>query len=169
MTKLTANRLRFVLFWFMASYAGLVYAASFAQDMRDFDFASFGLAAVAGLLSGMGRTLISLLSETRPVFSLWPEMLKDAFVALFGGGVVFLCIAAYNGTAAGATVLGMTLPSCTSELRLLLILWAGASRGRWQSALDQFASDAIANARQRLRGGAPVDPSSTNTMSLSDK
>jgi hypothetical protein len=167
MTKLLASRL--VALWFLASYAGLVYAASFAQDVRDFDYASLGLAAVAGLLGGAGRSLISLLSETRPVFSIWPEVLKDLIVALIGGGLVFLCIAAYNGTAANGTFLGMTFPMCASELRLLLILWAGASRGKWLGTLDEFAADAIANARQRLRGGAPVDPASTSTMSLSDK
>jgi hypothetical protein len=62
----------------------------------------------------------------------------------------------------------MTLPQIARDFRILIIVVAGASRGRWLGVVDRLATDAIANARQKLRGGVPEAPSSA-TVPLGEK
>lgn len=142
--------------WLMC-FCALSYAAttSFAQDVAAYDWTSLLLAGAAGLLGGAGRTLLTLVSEKAFVGNLRWVLLKDLVVALIGGGFAYLCIQGYNDWARTLSI--VSLPQVDRGFRVLIIVLAGASRGRWLGIVDRFAADAIANARQKLRGGAPSD------------
>jgi len=150
----------------LACYGALVWAANntFAQDMLDYDWVSLLLAAGAGLVGGAGRTLLTLLTKTSLVGNQKVLLLKDLAVALVGGAAVFLCIEAWNVVSDR-----MHWIHVDRGLRVVILVYAGYSRGRWLGVLDSFATDLIARARQWIRGkaedpavaAAPPDPTGT--------
>lgn len=157
------------IYLWIVCYTALSHAStSFAQDVIAYDWLSLIFAASAGLLGGAARTIFTLVSERALVGNVKALLLKDLVVALIGGAAMYLAIQGYNA-AAGAMGDFLKLPTIVHDLRVLLILWAGFSRGRWLGVLDRFASDAIANASSRLRGGAPVDPPPSVAAPLGDK
>lgn len=145
----------------LACYGVLSYAATtstFAQDVQAYDWVSLLLSGVAGLVGGAGRTILTLVGEKQIVGNLRWVLAKDMVVALIGGGFAYLCIQGYNDWVLGLSI--VHLPQVDRGFRVLIIVLAGASRGRWLGVVDRFTTDAIANARQKLRGGAPDDPPS---------
>lgn len=156
MAKKAINR---VVFCWLLCYAALSHAAStLTQDIVGYDWLSLVLAGFAGALGGVARTILTLLTDKRPVLDLRVEAAKDIAVALIGGLVVYMFIGGYNSFAGNLDL--VKLPQITRDFRILLLVYAGFSRGRWFAQVDGFASDAIDNVRQKLRGGAPVPPSS---------
>lgn len=142
---------RLIAAW-LACYSGLLWASTtFAQDVQAYDWLSLVFALAAGLLGGAGRTVITLVSQASVVPNTRVLLLKDLVVALVGGGVAYLCVQGYNSAASSITL--VTLPPVTRDLRVLIILAAGYSRGRWLGVVDRLASDAIDTARAKLRGG----------------
>lgn len=155
--------------WLMC-FCALSYASTttFAQDVAAYDWTSLLLAGAAGLLGGAGRTLLTLVSEKAFVGNLRWVLLKDLVVALIGGGFAYLCIQGYNDWARTLSI--VSLPQVDRGFRVLIIVLAGASRGRWLGVVDRLAADAIANARQKLRGGVPSDePPITAAVPLEPK
>lgn len=147
---------RALLAW-LACYSALCYAnTTFAEDVAAYDWMSLVFAAAAGLLGGAARTIFTLVSERAIVGNVKTLLLKDLVVAILGGAIMYLAIQGYNSAASAITMI--SLPGITRDLRVLFIVGAGFSRGRWFGVLDRFASDAIANASSKLRGGAPQDP-----------
>lgn len=155
MTKRQINRAVFI--WLLC-YASVSYAASTLRaDIAGYDWLSLVLAGMAGALGGVARTIVSLLTDKRPVLDLKIEAAKDVCVALVGGLMVYVIIGGYNSFAHEIELI--KLPQITRDFRILLLVYAGFSRGKWLGAADNFAADAIDNVRQKLRGGAPVTPS----------
>lgn len=144
------------------------YAANqtFAEYMAVYDWPSLLLAGACGLLGGAGRTLMTQMSEQQVITKWRFILMKDLVVAMFGGTLAFLCIDGYNSWAASLT--SMTMPTIDRGFRVLIIVLAGASRGRWLGVVDKLTSDALANASQKIRGGAPKEPA-TLPAPLSDK
>lgn len=158
---------RLLSLWLL-SYGALSYAATtFAQDVAAYDWRSLLLAGCAGLLGGVGRTILTLMSERQFVGNLQWLIVKDLIVALIGGGFAFLCVEGYNDWSSGLSI--VQLPPIDRGFRVLVVVIAGASRGRWLGVVDRLASDAIANARKRLRGGAPVDAPTSAAVPLEGK
>lgn len=152
----------------LCCFTGLVYAAtSMSQYVRDFDYLSLFFAAAAGAVGGFGRTVITLMQKERPVLDVRNELLKDITVALLGGAWVYGWIQGYNALARNE-VFGVSLPVVPDDMRVILIVLAGASRGRWMGATDAFISDTMQNLRSKLRGGEPVEPTSV-IQPLGDK
>jgi len=140
----------------LCSYNTLIWAStSFAQDIHNYDWMSLLLAAAAGLLGGAGRTILTLVSPRALVGNVPVLLLKDLVVALVGGAVVYMIIQGYNSWAGSLTY--FNLPPITRDFRVLLIVLAGGSRGRWLGVVDRFATDAIANARKKLGAGIAAD------------
>lgn len=157
---------RLLVVWLLC-YSALTYAAStLAQDVAQYDWASLLCAFAAGLLGGAGRTILTLVSDKEFVGNIRLVLVKDLVVAMIGGGFAYIAIQGYNGIAAGLTI--VTLPPIARDFRILVIVVAGASRGRWLGVVDRFTTDAIANARQKLRGGAAEPPPSV-TAPLGEK
>lgn len=145
----------YVLLW-LTAFCTLTYAqTTLAQDLASYDWASLALAFAAGLVGGAGRTILTLASGYQLVGNIRLVLLKDMVVALIGGAFAFLCIQGYNSFVGGWT--DWTMPQITRDFRVLIIVLAGASRGRWLGVLDRLAADAIANARHKLRGAAPQE------------
>lgn len=149
---------RLLVAWLLC-YSALTYAASsLVQDVAQYDWASLLCALAAGLLGGAGRTILTLVSDKEFVGNIRLVLMKDLVVAMIGGGFAYIAIQGYNSVAATATI--VSLPQIARDFRILIIVVAGASRGRWLGVVDRFTTDAIANARQKLRGGAPEPPPS---------
>lgn len=141
----------------LACYSALCYANNtLAQDLMVYDWMSLVFAAAAGLLGGAARTIFTLVSERAIVGNVKTLLLKDLVVAVIGGAAMYLAIQGYNSAVGAMTI--VSLPPIARDLRVLFIVGAGFSRGKWFGTLDRFASDAIANASSKLRGGAPADP-----------
>lgn len=150
-----------LVFLWLWSYTNLLYAVTlgpFSEDVHGFDFESLAYAAAAGLLGGAGRTIYSLASDKVLVGSLWREGFKDGIIAILGGVVAFVIV----------TYLANFWPSIfTREGRMILIVLAGASRGKWANALGDLIGDALGNLRGRVRGG-PKDPPASTSMPLEE-
>lgn len=163
MQKMTS---RLIAVWLLC-YSALSYAASsLFQDVAQYDYASLLTAFAAGLLGGAGRTILTLVSDKEFVGNIRMVLIKDLVVAMIGGGAAYILIQGYNTVAASMTI--VSLPPIARDFRILIIVFAGASRGRWLGVIDRFTTDAIANARQKLRGGAPEPPPSV-TAPLGDQ
>jgi hypothetical protein len=137
-----------MLIW-LSLYTALCRAqTSFAEDVAAYDFLSLLFAMAAGLLGGAARTILTLASEKQLVGNVKMVLLKDLVVALFGGGMAYLLIQGFNSVAHSLTV--VALPTITRDLRVLLVVGAGFSRGRWMGVVDKLATGAIVKAQKRL-------------------
>ena len=144
------------VFAWLCGYSTLLWASTtFAEDIRAYDWMSLLFAASAGLLGGAARTIITMISPRALVGNVRALLLKDLVVALVGGAVVYMVIQGYNAWVSSLTI--VSLPMIARDLRVLLIVAAGYSRGRWLGVVDRFATDALANVQQKLRGNAPPD------------
>ena len=156
------------LFAWLACYSALCYAQNtLAQDLIAYDWMSLVFAAAAGLLGGAARTIFTLVSERAIVGNVKTLLLKDLVVAVIGGAAMYLAIQGYNSAVGVMTIIA--LPPIARDLRVLLIVGAGFSRGKWFGTLDRFASDAIANASSKLRGGAPPEPPASVALPSGDQ
>ena len=143
-----------LLFVWLCCYSALTWAnTTFAQDIIAYDYASLFFAALAGLLGGAGRTIVTLTSPGTPVGNVRMLLLKDLVVALVGGAVVFVVIQGWNSI---ADRIGWFV--FARDFRILLIVAAGYSRGRWFGVLDKMATNAIANVSEKVLGGATAPP-----------
>lgn len=150
--------LAFLWLW---SYTNLLYATvalgPFSADVQGFDFESLLYAAAAGLLGGAGRTIYSLASDKVLVGSLWREGLKDGVIAILGGMVAFVLV----------TYLANYWPGVfTREARMIAIVLAGASRGKWANWLGDMVSDGLGNIRNKVRGAPVADATSSSAVPL---
>jgi hypothetical protein len=135
-----------LLFIWLCCYTGLSYAAgSLYDDAKSYDWGSLWVAACAGMLGGFLQTILTLSSDKRIVLDIIKDAGKDLVVALIGGLAVYLCIQAASGF--------VTIPR---DVRILLIVGAGFSRGRWQWVIAKFAGDAVNRGRGLVRGEPPT-------------
>ena len=150
----TINR---ALIAWLGCYSTLTWASTtYAQDILAFDWMSLLFAAASGLLGGAARTIVTMISPKALVGNVKVLLAKDLIVALLGGAVVYMLIQGYNSWASSLTI--VTLPPIARDLRVLLVVAAGYSRGRWLGVVDRFATNAIANATQKALGGAAEPP-----------
>lgn len=153
-TPKTTNAL--ILIW-LCCYTGLTYAAgSLFDDAKTYDWGSLWVAACAGMLGGFLQTILTLSSDKRVVLDILKDTVKDLMIALVGGLVVYLVIQA---------VISAQIVAIPRDVRILLIVGAGFSRGRWQWALSKFANDAVTRGRTFVRG----DPPTSTSAPLGDK
>ena len=147
---------RALILW-LGCYSTLTWASTtYAQDILAFDYMSLVFAAASGLLGGAARTIITMISPRALVGNVKVLLMKDLVVALVGGAVVYMVIQGYNAWVASMTL--VTLPPIARDLRVLLVVAAGYSRGRWLGIVDRLATNALANFQAKLPGGAPNDP-----------
>lgn len=151
------NHINIALGAWLATYSGLCWASNtLAQDIIQYDWLSLLFAIAAGLLGGAARTIYTMVSSQSVVGNIKTLLMKDLIVAMIGGAAMYLFVQGWNSWTSSMT--SITLPGIQRDLRVLFIVGAGFSRGRWFGVLDKFTTDAIANASSKLRGGAPVDP-----------
>lgn len=143
---------RAALVW-LACYSWLLHAHAtgiipLAQEAKAYDYESLAWAAAFGLMGGVFRTILSLMSERVILLNIWRTMARDLVFALIGGAAVYVFV----------QWLATLLPNIFGkELRMLAILIAGASRGRWQDFLAGVATDYSAGLRAKLRATTAAD------------
>lgn len=146
--KITVNVL--LILWAVCA-AQVVYAATFTQDLRVFDYESLLWGCIAGLLGGALRTIFTLASDNRVVYSILKESRKDMVVALLAGGCAYLLLIA----------IASKYPDLiTREIRLVAIVGAGWSRLWFFNNLNRVITSKLDDFNQKTRDGAPVEPSS---------
>jgi hypothetical protein len=155
--KSNAKIARRAAFVWLVCYSWLLHAQAngiipLSKEAYTYDYESLAWAAVFGLMGGVFRTILSLLSERVILLHIWKEMARDLVFALIGGAAVYVLV----------QWLATLLPNVFGkELRMLAILIAGASRGRWQDFLAGVATDYSASLRARLRSSAPTEAPSS--------
>lgn len=137
-----------VVMW-LASYTGLVYAASLAQEARDYDYVSLAVAGAGGLLGAVLRTILTLAQEKYLVIDVLRQSRRDFVIGFIGGLLTY-------GVIQGLSSWGIfTVPR---DMRILIIVAAGFSRGKWLPVMQGGASDLVAAGRAKLRiPTAPAD------------
>lgn len=138
-------------------------AASYAADIKSYDYESLLWALAAALLGGAARTILTLASDKIVVLDLMREARKDAIVAMIGGGICYLIVQF------GMTVMPQFI---NSEFRMLALLATGFSKGKWQIKLGTLVDDGFANLRNKVRGEAgppPEDHPASANMPLDPK
>jgi hypothetical protein len=167
-SEVTVARRAAIVWIVLYSWLVHVHAAgiiSMSEEARTYDYESLGWAAVFGLMGGVCRTIVSLMSEQFILLEFWRNLRRDLVFALMGGAAMYVLVQA----------LATLVPNIFGkEVRMVCILIAGASRGRWQVSIAGVASDGMANIRAKVRAGAPPpppseDPPSTIVVPLSEK
>lgn len=138
----------------------VVYAATFADDLRALDYESIALSVFAGLLGGALRTIFTLASENRPVWQVVLEARRDMVVAMMAGGAAYLLMYA----------IASKYPDLiTREIRPVVILAAGWARLNFFRRVNQLANSGLDNVNQKVRNGAPADPPPAAPPPLNDR
>lgn len=131
------------------SYTGLVYAyVTLSQEMRGtFDYESLGWGAAIGAGAGIARTILWLASEKSVVIHFWGQLWRDVIVALIGGAFAYVLV----------TYLATIWPQVfIKELRFIVILVVGASKGRWQNAVFDLVGILMVRVSRIVSGAEPV-------------
>lgn len=131
------------LLMFMYTYPRAMQAATFAEDMRDYDYESLLWAIATGLLGGFARTLVSLASDKLIVNNVWKEAAKDAVVSIIAGGAALIIIEVLRAT---------YWPTVPSAVRFAFILFAGASRIAFFGQVNTFITKIIDAGTNRIVG-----------------
>lgn len=153
--KREANIGRWAAMVWLACYSVLLHAHAagiipLSEEAYAYDYESLAWAAAFGLMGGVFRTILSLMSERVILLNIWRTMARDLVFALIGGAAVYVLV----------QWLATLMPNVFGkELRMLAILIAGASRGRWQDFLAGVATDYSAGLRAKLRAGTPAEAS----------
>lgn len=144
--------LRLLAVLWMASCSAMVYAGalvpSLATELDAYDWPSVLFAGGFGVMGGIGATIVRLMSTKVFVLYPWRQLIRDLVVAMIGGAVIYMLF----------LWLQTVSPSIfNKELRMIAIIIAGASQGRWRDVVSRFAVDGVA------AGFARVFPSTTRT------
>jgi hypothetical protein len=131
------------LLLFIYTYPRAIQAATFAEDMRDYDYESILWAIATGLLGGFARTLVSLASDKVIVSNVWREAAKDAVVSIIAGGAALVFLEALR------SVYWQSMPSA---VRFAIILFAGASRVSFFGYLNKFITQVMDAWTARIAG-----------------
>lgn len=150
------------LLWLIA-LTRVAYASTLFEDVTSWDYESLLTAALGGVLGGFFKTIYSLATDSRAVFTILKEARKDLVVAALAGGFVYILMIMTNSKWPGTV---------TPEIRfggLLIAGWAGTTVF---TLFERLARARIDAAEQQLRAGAPAvppSPPSSAAVPLGDK
>ena len=156
------NRLivQFLLAVWGLCFMRVVYAATFAVEVRGFDYESLMWGAVAGLLGGALRTIFTLATENVVVYSVLKEARKDLVVSFLAGGAAYLMMLA---------ITSKWPDLITRDIRMVVIVAAGWTRVAFFNRLNQLVTSKLDKTNENLRAGAKVIPPASDVMPLGDK
>jgi len=161
MILVTPRHARRLAFGWVLCYSLLVraYAAppqGLAQELINYDYSSVMWAAVFGLMGGVGRTILGLLSEKGVVLFVWKALIRDLVFALVGGAFIYIVFLWLQVLAPSVFV---------NELRLIVIFVVGASRGKWLDYAADLAVDLFKTWKAKLVGQPPpLEPPPPTTV-----
>lgn len=133
----------------------LVYAATFAQEVRDWDFVSLLTAGIAGLCGGALRTIFTLANDNRAVFSILKEARKDLVVSCLAGGAAYLLMLAVESKWPG---------TITREIRFVGVMAAGWARSAIFVQAARLVRAKVDGKSREFRGGD--DPPTSASVPL---
>lgn len=139
-----------LLLWGLCA-SRLVYAATFAQEVRDLDYASLVTAAVAGLCGGALRTIFTLANDNRAVFLILKEARRDLIVSCLAGGAAYLLMIAVESKWPG---------TITREIRFVGVMAAGWARSAIFVQAARLARAKVDGKAREYRGGGDEPPAS---------
>lgn len=160
--KIDTLFLLWLMCWSTVSWAN----TSLTQDVMAYDFWSLGIAALAGMLGGVARTLLALMSKNQLVGNTKVLVLKDLGVSLVCGAIGYVVIQGWNEFA-GNEPFGIALPLVAKDLRLLLLGVCGYAP-RWAFNKVHSLADAAASRAQRSIQGT-ADPVVSDVAPLGEK
>ena len=148
-----------IVLWLVVALG--VQAASFTDEVRDWDYESVMWSGIAGLVGGALRTIFTLASDSRPVYFVLLEARKDMVISLLAGAVAYLLLIA---------VASKYPDLVTREIRMLLIMGAGWARKGFFSRVQQLLTSKLDDVNQKMRNGAtPATPVASSRMPLEPK
>lgn len=139
-----------VLLWACCAYR-FAMAATLTQDVLGWDYTSVFIAVVGGLIGGALRTIYTLASDDRAVFSILKEARKDTVVSCLAGGAAYLLMIAIESKWQG---------TITAEWRFSGILIAGWTRHALFIKFGDYVSAFIKGKTDQARGGQDLPPTS---------
>lgn len=158
--------IRLLAVLWVATCSAMVYAGalvpSLSTELTGYDWSSILFAGGFGLMGGIGATIVRLMSTKVFVLYPWRQLLRDLVVAMIGGAVVYVIF----------LWLQTVSPSIfNKELRMIAIIIAGASQGRWRDVVSRFAVDGVAAGFARVfPSSGKADPPPTSIQApISDK
>ena len=164
--NITPKLARRLAFGWVLCYSLLIraYAATpptLSEQLAVYDYGSVFWAAVFGLMGGIGRTILGLLSEKGVVLFLWRALVRDLVFAIIGGAFIYIVF----------LWLQVLAPSIfVNELRLIVIFVVGASRGKWYDAVADLTVVVFNRWKAKFTGEPPpVDPPPTSVAANLDK
>jgi len=138
----------------------IAYAATFAQEVRLFDYESLLTAAVGGLCGGALKTIFALANDSRPVFQVLRESRKDLVIAFLAGGFVYLAMIAVESKWPGTV---------TREIRFFGVLVAGWAGAAVFVQAARLARNRLDGENAKARAGAAEDPPIPAAAPLNDR
>jgi hypothetical protein len=156
----TPKMARRLLFIWLACFTLIVraYAAppSLSQQLAVYDYSSVMWAAIFGLMGGVGRSIIGLLSENGVVLFFWRGLARDLVFAIIGGAFVYIVFLYLQVLAPNVFV---------NELRIIVIFVVGASRGKWYDAFGDLVIIVFKKWKAKFTGEPlPPDPLPPTTV-----
>ena len=146
--------------WMFSTYAAM---PTLSEEVLIYDYGSLMWAALFGFMGGVGGTIVTLMSDNTIVLNVWKQMLRDLIVSLIGGALIYVVF---------LWLQTISPDIFNKELRILAIVIAGASKGRWKDVVTGFVARGISNAATKILGAPPkaaeTPPPSVATP-LSDK
>jgi len=162
----TPKMARRMLFAWVACFTLLVRAyaapATLSEQLQVYDYSSVMWAAVFGLMGGIGRSIIGLLSENGVVLFVWKALIRDLVFALIGGAFIYIVF----------LWLQVLSPSIfVNELRIIVIFVVGASRGKWYDAVADLTVVVFKRWKAKFTGEPEpeVPPAPTTVAANLDK
>jgi hypothetical protein len=146
-----------LLAWALTA-ARVAFASTLTQDVFSWDYSSLMWGGIAGLLGGTLRTIFTLATDSRVVFSILKESIKDLIVSMIAGGVAYCILLAVESRWPGFI---------TREIRMVVIVAAGWMRVAFFNGLDRIVTRWI-DQKTRLPDAPPQAPISA-AVPLSDK
>lgn len=151
---------QFLLVLWALCFLRVAYAATFANEIRGFDYESLLMGALAGFLGGVLRTIVTLASDNRVVYIVLREARKDLVVSFIAGGVAYLILLAVSSKYPNLI---------TREIRVLAIGAAGWARVSFFNRLDQLVTSKLDKVNEDVRAGATPVPPASDVVPLSEK
>lgn len=150
----------FLMLLWLCAVTRVACAATFAQEVRLFDYESLLTAAIGGLCGGAFKTIFSLANDNRAVFLVLKEARRDLVISFLAGGFVYVVMIMVESKWPGMV---------TREIRfggVLIAGWAGTAVFTWAMRLSRARLD---RAAADLRNGVPPDPPTSAAVPLEGK
>ena len=144
-----------------AAAQGIAASASMSEGLRQYDLAFLVWGIAVASIGGLGRTVLTLLSQRVAILSVLRETWKDLFIAALAGVIASMVLLAVQSLGVGipVPVTVLVLGIC-GWARMGFFVWAEKSARTVADRGTQWAADKISRPdpyARRAGGDAPRD------------